>query len=173
MKRSIAAMFAFSVLPGCVQTPRIPATEIKLISIQAEEHLLKAHISANRELTSLFRTYENANQLPPSLICSLDGDRDFSVNHRIKLSASGTVELDQDQARNGRFNYTAILFLVEKSDGGSNYSVDPVQMMQLNALEPSISCKVAITAYGYKAFYSNEIEVSRHLFFDALGRTSH
>lgn len=170
MKAILFGLVALSLLTGCAKTARIPATDLTFISIQGEDSILKARFSADRQLTTLFATYEGENQLPPLLTCSLNGDRDLSVNHRISLSAAGTVTPDTDQAEGHRFGYVSTLLLMEKDSSGSTYGVSLDKVRRALPVNQEVSCSVAITAYGYNAYYTGEMKIPAKKFLQALER---
>jgi hypothetical protein len=64
---------------GCVKTASIPPADLTLSSLGlGPDNLFTAHFNSTVDLESAFNDYENANQLTPTLICSLDRSIDRS-----------------------------------------------------------------------------------------------
>lgn len=90
----------------------------------------------------------------------LDDDKDFSAGHYQKSSGHGLVDKEQAGKDPLKYNYVTTTFLRKTKTKGSS-DVD-LSVAELNALlwnRKSIPCKVVITAYGYKPYCSNTMNI--------------
>lgn len=157
MKKTLLLLAALS---GCTQMPHIPPANIAYTSVSREhDNLLRLRFSAAIQLTQALKIYDNANQLPPRLVCSLDNDPDFSVNHVIQHSAEGTVEQVDDTAPSTGFNFVAIMHLTRHGDGLPSPAVQQPTAGDGLTSRNNIACKVIIYTYGFKPYYSNAMTV--------------
>ncbi|WP_445178061.1 hypothetical protein [Pseudomonas sp. McL0111] len=144
---------------GCVRTASIPPADLTLSSVETgPKNLLIINFSSTVDLANAFNAYENANQLTPTLTCSLDGDMNFSPEHSISMRAEGLVATDSEFKSNFGF-YSELVFYNTRADGTQHDLNDYEAIRPRLANQSSIPCKVRITAYGYKAYYTNTLFV--------------
>lgn len=142
---------------GCVKTANIPPADLTLSSFElGPNNLFTVKFTSTVDLSSAFNDFENANQLTPTLTCSLDGDMDFSSEHAISIKAEGLVNANSKTKPNRTF-ISELIFYNTKPDGTqldlNNY--EAVRPLLTN--KAFIPCKVRITAYGYAAYYTNTL----------------
>lgn len=119
-------------------------------------NLFTVKFKSTVNLTRAFNDYENANQLTPTLTCSLNHDLDFSSEHSINVRAEGLVTAAEKPPQD--FAYISeLVFYNTKSDGTQHDLNDYEAIKPLLLTQPSVPCKVRITAYGYNAYYSNTL----------------
>ncbi|WP_238350005.1 hypothetical protein [Pseudomonas sp. SWRI111] len=94
------------------------------------------------------------------LKCALAEDQDFSVGKGIRFSAFGLIRSDKTEANSAKFSYFTRAFISEtSSDRSSERNLTNVEMNNLLSNKTQVPCKVVITAYGYKPYYSNTMNI--------------
>lgn len=142
---------------GCVKTASIPPADLTLSSFGlGPDNLFTAHFSSTVDLERAFNDYEKANQLTPTLICSLNRDTEFSSKHPIAVKAEGRVNASGQVRPNYKFS-SNLIFYYTNPDGTQRDLNDYDAIKPLLTSQISIPCKVRITAYGYQAYYSNTL----------------
>jgi len=171
MNKSLGAIcVAVLLCTGCVKTASIPPADLTLLSFgPGASQLLTARFSSTVDLQRAFNDYENANQLVPTLICSLDGDGDFSTEHEIAVKAEGRVSASSDSQANDRF-FSELIFYYRDANGTQRDLNDYDAFKPLLAAQASVPCKVRITAYGYKAYYTHTLLIPSPLMLEQMSR---
>jgi hypothetical protein len=148
---------ALLLCAGCAKTANIPPADLTLSSFEmGPNNLFTVKFKSTVNLTRAFNDYENANQLTPTLTCSLNHDLDFSSEHSINVRAEGLVTAAEKPPQD--FAYISeLVFYNTKSDGTQHDLNDYEAIKPLLLTQPSVPCKVRITAYGYNAYYSNTL----------------
>ena len=155
---------------GCVKTASIPPADLTLSSFGlGPDNLFTAHFSSTVDLESAFSDYEKSNQLTPTLICSLNRDMEFSSEHSIAIKAEGRVNASS-QARPNYIFSSDLIFYYTNPDGTQRDLNDYDAIKPLLASQPSIPCKVRITAYGYEAYYTNTLLIPSRLMMEQIFR---
>lgn len=108
------------------------------------------------------------------LICSLDDDADFSIEHAFALRRfmRGDIE-SADQAGKGQplFTYSPELNFRETRDGGSSdHALSKTEVNSLLAGRSSIPCKAVMTIVGYAPYYSMTMRVPTKALLDEVNR---
>ncbi|WP_248807310.1 hypothetical protein [Pseudomonas sp. MWU13-2100] len=155
---------------ACAKTASIPPADLALSSFElGPNSLYTITFTSNINLLKAFNIYENANQLTPMLTCSLDHDLDFSANHSINVKAEGRVTAKSESKTSYAF-ITELIFYHTNLDGTqldqNSYNV----IKPLIATNILIPCKVRITAYGYKAYYTNTLLIPSALMMDQMSK---
>lgn len=155
---------------ACAKIASIPPADLTLSSFETgPNNLYTITFTSNIDLLNAFNTYENANQLTPMLTCSLDNDLDFSVDHSINVKAEGRVTSKSES----KINYTFLADLVfyHTNVDGTQLDQNSYDVIKpLIAAQTSIPCKVRITAYGYKAYYTKTLLIPSTLMMDQMSK---
>ncbi|WP_454563899.1 hypothetical protein [Pseudomonas sp. AIG] len=102
---------------GCGKTASIPPANLTLSSFElGPANLFMAHFSSTVDLERAFNDYEKANQLTPTLICSLNRDMGFSSEHSIAIKAEGRVNASIQAKPNYKFS-SDLIFYYTNPDG--------------------------------------------------------
>jgi hypothetical protein len=155
---------------GCVKTASIPPADLSLSSFGlGSDNLFTANFSSTVDLQSAFNDYEKANQLTPTLICSLNRDMEFSSEHSIAINAEGRVTASTQAKPNYKFS-SGLIFYYTNENGTQRDLNDYDAIKPLLASQASIPCKVRITAYGYDAYYTNTLMIPSRLMMEQIFR---
>jgi len=142
---------------GCVKTANIPPADLTLSSFElGPNNLFTVKFTSTVDLVNAFNDFENSNQLTPTLICSLDGDMDFSSEHSINIKAEGLVNAISQTRPNYTFT-SELVFYNTRPDGTQLDLNDYEAVRPLLVNKALIPCKVRITAYGYKTYYTKSL----------------
>lgn len=152
------------ICSGCTQTPNIPPSSLTFSGFMRYDNNVQLYVTleSNQNLTSIFNIYEKQNQNPPMFICSLNKDHNFDVNHTIKSQGLGLLEPDTAAHNAGRYAFKSTLAFnttEEKSISIPKSITSGNELEALLAGQESISCLVFITAYGFKAYYTDTVEI--------------
>ncbi|BAV77119.1 hypothetical protein PCAU_4910 [Pseudomonas chlororaphis subsp. aurantiaca] len=116
------------------------------------------HFNSDVDLLDLYGKGRGRGQISTKLLCALGADQDFTVGHFMEPSASGLIEDDTLHSSREKFSYLTSALLSD--------TFEPTQpkrtiheLNQLLANKQNIPCKAVITAFGYKAYYSNTLQL--------------
>lgn len=153
---------------GCVKTANIPPADLTFSSFElGPNNLFAVKFTSTVDLTNAFNDYENTNQLTPTLTCSLEGDMDFSSEHAINIKAEGLVVANSEAKPNFAFT-SELVFYNTRPDGTQHDLNDYNAIRWILTKKSSIPCKVRITAYGYKAYYTNTLIITTKKITDKI-----
>ncbi|WP_460120312.1 hypothetical protein [Pseudomonas sp. H3_G09] len=159
-KLSVGLMLIFCT--SCAKDHSVPPANLNFHTLEREGHssLYAFYYGSDVDLLDLFNRGKRVGAASTMLKCALGEDEDFSITNRFRYSAYGLVDEDASNKARGRFNYVTSAFLSQTQDNGSTQ--DNLSVPELNDLlsrKKSIPCKVVITAYGYKPYYSNTMNI--------------
>ena len=162
------------VCAGCVQQLQAPPAAVSFVRFERTGYAYKLTFVSNKG----FLAAPYTDKLPVVghwLICSLDEDTDFSIDHAFSLRRfmRGVTE-SADQAGKGRqppFVYSTELNFSETLDGGaSDRALSKADVDSLLAGRSSIPCKVVMTIDGYRPYYSMIMQVPTAALLDEVNR---
>ncbi|WP_166219617.1 hypothetical protein [Pseudomonas atagonensis] len=166
----VVIYLAVLLCSGCVKTASIPPADLTLSSFElGASNLFTAHFSSTVDLQNAFNDYEKANQLSPTLICSLNRDTEFSSEHSIAIKAEGRVLASSQAKPNYKFS-SELIFYYTNPNGTQRDLNDYEAIKPLLESQTSIPCKVRITAYGYEAYYSNTLDIPSRVMIEQIFR---
>lgn len=155
---------------GCAKTASIPPADLTLSSFGlGSNNLFTARFSSTVDLQNAFNDYEKSNQLTPTLICSLNRDLEFSSEHSINIKAEGRVTANSETKPNYKFS-SELIFYYTNPNGTQRDLNDYDAIKPLLESQTSIPCKIRITAYGYKAYYTNTLLIPSRLMIEQMLR---
>ena len=155
---------------ACAKTAGIPPAELTLSSFQrGANNLFFVDFQSTVDLENAFNDYEGVNQLTPMIICSLDRDTEFSSEHSINIRAEGRVRAGSEQKPNYRF-VSDLVFYNTNPDGTQRDQNDYEAIKPLLVAQAAIPCKVRVTAYGYKAYFTNFLYIPSSLMIEQMFR---
>lgn len=114
------------------------------------------HFSSNLDLDEVY-SHLDSGKIGQSLICSLEKEPVFEMSHVIPVY--GTALIRRDPSAPG-FSYTGSIKFAETLDGGdSDTLIYRSRFRALTEGRTAIPCKMYMTAFGYKAYYSDSMYV--------------
>lgn len=156
-------IIGFLLCASCLRL-NVPPARIEFVSINHEIYSsYNLRFTSDRDLIHLYEVHGRRGQIGTSIHCSLDGDLDFSVEHQIALEAYGGVDDMRLIEGDRRYELSAnIRFQNNSLNDGINW-IRPVELIQILKPKDYVLCKVVITAFPFKAYYSKVmyIPVSR------------
>ncbi|MBX8576849.1 hypothetical protein [Pseudomonas cichorii] len=164
-------LLAALLCTACAKTPNIPPADLGFLSFEkGPNNLYIVHFTSNVALLTAFKDYENSNQLPPMLICSLNRDTKFSADHAIAIKAEGVVKAKKESKLNHNY-IVSLIFYYTNPDGTQRSDNDYNAIKPLLLAQDSIPCKARITYYGFKAYYSKTLLIPAKLMLEKLNTT--
>lgn len=138
---------------SCAMNHGKPIAELDYIGVERyqDKRIYQVSFASNVDVVNLFKS-----KISQTLICSLDGDTDFSVAHRIHQYGEGLIEPVQ---RGSGWVFKADLIFSEVKSSTSDAVMRSETLRSLLARQASIACKVRINAYSYKTYFSEVMQV--------------
>jgi hypothetical protein len=162
VKKLIISAIAL-ICSACARTPHIPTASLTFAGFaHYDDSLLYVTLESDQNLSKVFNIYEKQSQNTPKLVCSLNHDINFDVNHTIKTRGIGLLEADATPSKNERFYFRSSLSFnaTEEREISIPTSITSGAVLEtLLAGQESIPCQVYITAYGFKAYYTNTVYI--------------
>jgi len=161
MKRLSVLLLAI-LCSSCAKDHTVPPANLHFLSVERESIglLYKIHYGSDVNLLDLFGRGMGKGAASTMFECPLGDDQNFSITNRFRYSAYGLIEVDETSPASGKFNYMTSAFLRQTQNNGT--SQEDLSVQELNALllgKQQIPCKVVVTAYGYKPYYSNTMNL--------------
>jgi hypothetical protein len=169
LKRLVVAFMALSCA-ACFSTPEPPAL-LQFVSFTKKTYGYDFEFTSD---TDFFATYWVRGRRPVVvrwLVCSLDDDTNFAVDHTLKRFMRGSIEPVLRHAVDQRlkFSYTTHLnFSVTNDQGTSDDDLSSQEVNRLLADRTTIPCKVVMTIYLSKPYYSKTMHVPAKALLDAV-----
>lgn len=159
---------------GCVTHLQEPPAAVTFVRFEKTRDAYKLTFESNADFLAASYT----DKLPVVghwLICSLDSDTDFSIDHAFSLRRfMRGLTASADHAGSGprsSFVYSAELTFSETLDGGaSDHRLSKTAVDSLLAGRSGISCKVVMTIAGYAPYYSMTMRVPAKALLDEIDR---
>jgi hypothetical protein len=154
--RVFASLLIVSLCSACMRDHHQPIANLAYLRSQPVEGRISFHLyfASDLDLDEVYSHLEGSGKIGQRLYCSLEREPQFSMGHVIPAFGEGTVErIGQD---GGRYLYLSSLHFAETSDEGrSDRFIDQRRFKEILAGRRNVPCKVVMTAYGYKAYFSN------------------
>ncbi|WP_148050436.1 hypothetical protein [Pseudomonas brassicacearum] len=151
------------ICSACARTPNIPTASLTFVGFaNYGDALLYVTLESDQNLSKVFNIYEKQNQNTPKLVCSLNHDKNFDVNHTIKTRGIGLLEADATPSKNGHFYFRSSLSFNTTEEREISIPTPITSGAVLETLlagQESVPCQVYITAYGFKAYYTNTVYI--------------
>lgn len=149
------------VCSACAKDPLKPPATLSFMSVEREKSLLYAiRYQSDIDVLDLFGRGERVGMISGMLRCALADDHDFTVGKAMQFSAFGLIRSEDNAGQKGAFSYLTRAFMVEtSSDRSSERNLSVAELNHLLSNKQQIPCKVVVTAYGYKPYYSNTLHI--------------
>ncbi|QRY80402.1 hypothetical protein JVX91_04585 [Pseudomonas sp. PDNC002] len=114
------------------------------------------YFASDLDLDDVYSHLEGSGKIGQRLVCSLEREPIFAMDHVIPVFGYGTVDrIGQDS---GQYLYSSSLHFSETEDEGrSDRFINQQRFKEVLAGRTSIPCKVVMNAYGYKAYFSHTL----------------
>ena len=152
---------AIALGSGCAKDHTKPPANIDFVSVKREKTFLyDIRYQSDIDVLDLFGRGERVGMVSGMLRCALADDHDFTMGTAIQFSAFGLIRSDENAQQTGTFSYLTRAFMVEtSSDRSSERNLSVAELNHLLSNKQQIPCKVVVTAYGYKPYYSNTLHI--------------
>ncbi|UEB94166.1 hypothetical protein LIS66_17450 [Pseudomonas sp. HN2] len=160
MNRTLLCAF-LAICSGCAKDHVMPAAHLKFMSVEREQSVLYViRYQSDVDILDLFGLGEREGMISGMLKCALADDQDFSVGKGIRFSSYGLIRSEKTKSESAKFSYFTRAFMSEtSSDQSSERHLSVAELNNLLSNKTQIPCKVVITAYGYKPYYSNTMNI--------------
>lgn len=139
---------------GCVKDHGIDPLPLRFQSFTDSKYRYDLRFQADEDLLSLFERHTGTGQISERLVCALDGDENFDLEHVITYNLSGSPEFES-RAPDGSFNYLARMsFDKTQPSRSSSTELNRETIQRLLEKRTTIPCKLYITAFPYHAYFS-------------------
>jgi len=158
--KKILLLLLIITCSSCAKDHGKTAADLDFLSIERinDLNLYTIHYSSNINVMDLYGRGIGEGVASTKLLCALDNDNDFSVEHTLERSAYGLIYQDSPQTTGKKFNFLTKAFLSETLNlGQSRRDLSISELNRLLSNRETIPCKVVITAYGFKPYYSNSM----------------
>lgn len=139
---------------GCVKDHGIDPMPLRFLSFTDNTHRYDLRFQADEDLSSLFERHTGTGQISEGLVCALDGDENFDLEHVIVYNLSGWPDFES-RAADGSYNYLAQMRF-SKTEPNRSTSTDLTRdtIQRLLEKRTTIPCKLYITAFPYRAYFT-------------------
>lgn len=159
MKKIFTLLFVM-LCTSCVKDHGKPPANLEFMSVARIEDFTaySIHFSSDIDLLDLYGKGRGKGQISTQLLCALGSDLDFNVEHFMEPSASGLINDNDSHSTGKKFNYFTRTLLSNSFEPSQPTKVI-AELNRLLANKQTIPCKAVITAYGYKPYYSNTLQL--------------
>ncbi|MGA5482050.1 hypothetical protein [Pseudomonas siliginis] len=148
------------VCSGCAKDHSKPAANLSFVSVKRERTLYDIRYQTDVDVLDLFDQGQRKGMIAGFLTCALGDDHDFSIEKAMQFSAVGLIESDGEPRPGEKFSYLTSAFLVETSSNRSSQRyLSRLELNDLLSNKSQIPCKLFVTAFGYKTYYSNTMNI--------------
>ncbi len=150
-----------TICSGCAKDHVKPPANLSFESVERENSSLYViRYQSDVNVLDLFDRGERVGMISGMLHCSLADDHDFSVGKAIQFSAFGLIRSEKNGDATAKFSYLTRAFLSETSnDRSSERDLSVTELNHFLSDKQQVPCKVVVTAYGYKPYYSNIMNI--------------
>ncbi len=134
-----------------------PSAKLNFVKVAKLQYSYQIDFESDRNVEALFAENHNQKVVYRRFQCALENDHDFSVEHSIKLTFDGTMDISNNgkPLPNGKFGYTSTGDFIESvNNGSSSNELDDKFVRTLLAAKETIPCKLLMTIYFSNAYYS-------------------
>jgi hypothetical protein len=158
LRKIVAPLLIALACSACMKDHHQPIANLAYLRVEPEAERVSFNLffASEIDLDEVYSRLDGSGKIGQSLSCSLERDPVFAMDHVIPLFGSGTLErVGQEQ---GRYLYRSSLHFSETTDEGrSDRFIDQRRFNEALAGRTTVPCKVVMTAYGYRAYFSNTL----------------
>ncbi|PMQ04392.1 hypothetical protein DyAD56_15430 [Dyella sp. AD56] len=159
---------------ACFSTPEPPA-ELTFTGISPKGYSYELTFDSDTDFFAPYWVRGRRPVVTRFLKCSLDDDADFSVDHVLLRFMRGSIEEAEQKAPSNTslFKFKVLLNFQETDSGGSgSKNLHAATVSRLLAGRSTIPCKVVMTIYLAKPYYSKTMRVPVKALLDAVAQPS-
>ena len=151
--RTLLAVCLFCVpLSAC--SAKKPVADLAFSHFKKAGDAYEVGFKSNIDLDALYASEKDEKVVSRRLICALDKDRDFSVNHSLQKYLRGEIApLAQKQPSTYSYLAHADFYKSFDNDTTRQY-IDERELAEILSKTPEIACKVVMTVYMKSPYYS-------------------
>jgi hypothetical protein len=147
----------------------VPPARLEFVSIErANSSYYDLRFTSDRNLINLYEDYGRQGQISTTIHCSLNGDADFSIEHRIEMEASGRVSAMRLIEGDRRYEMLAHIRVENHGINDGFNDIRPIELVRMLKPQQYIPCKVVITAFPFVAYYSKVMYLPTSRFIDQV-----
>jgi len=123
------------------------------------------------DIDSLFASAHTRKVVAKKLICALEDDRDFSVEHNMARFFRGGVEFQEAVLEKSRQKYRYLsdgIFYLSFDNGSQVTKLTEDEVVSLLSNKKEIECKVIMTIFLSRPYYSATMKISAEKISDLL-----
>jgi len=146
---------------GCASEAK-PLANLTFSVIQKAPAGYTIEFYSDIEIDSLFASESTRKIVSRQLICALENDRNFSVEHKITRFFSGDVELQKTDSDNSDRGYRYLsngLFYLSFNNGSRLAKLTEREVINLLSVQDELECKVVMTVFLSKPYYSAAMKI--------------
>lgn len=152
---------AFGLVAGCFSMEK-PVAQIEFQGIYKAEDQYRIRFNSSVNLDILYNEKNDEKVVSRRLVCSLADDVNFSVDHNLEKFFRGYFEVSSTSSNmeEGPFKYESIgNFYFSQDRGTSKRVFDEIDLIQILGLRTTIPCRVVMTIYLRKPYYSTIMHI--------------
>ena len=139
-------------------TAKAPTAQINYLGIKAVGFNYHVKFASDVHILELFSNNRHQRVVFAELVCSMDADHNFDVEHRLKYSAHGGFDLLEKISVSGKpmyvFDADIGFWKASESEMGSDRSLPRDEIGELLKKTAAIPCKVRMTVNFSEPYYS-------------------
>lgn len=140
-----------------------PVARVNYLGIKAVGYNYHLKFASDQPILELFAKNKHQRVVLAELVCSLDADHDFDIEHNLKYFARGGFEVAEKAANKAEAKYVfeAIVHFWEGHGNniGSDQALAKEELDLLLKGKEEIPCKVRMTVYLSSPYYSETMMV--------------
>lgn len=139
-----------------------PVAQIDFQGIYKTEDQYRIKFVSSVNLDILYNEQNDEKVVSRRLVCSLVDDVNFSVDHNLEKFFRGhfEVSLTSSNMEDGPFKYESIgNFYFSQDRGTSKRVIDDIDLIQTLRLRTTIPCRVVMTIYLRRPYYSTIMHI--------------
>ncbi len=151
------AFIALAVVTLVACSHNKPSAKLTYVKVAKIPHSYQIDFESDLNVEALFAQNHNQKVVYRRFVCALENDHDFSVEHTIERTFSGTMDIANNgkPLSNGRFGYTSVGDFNETfNQRTSDELIDLKVLRTLLIAKQTIPCKLFMTVYLSNAYYS-------------------
>lgn len=159
--RMFIASFLLVALADCTSSSKPPAN-LNFSSIEKSSLGYAIEFYSDMDIESLFSTERTRKIVARSLVCALENDHDFSVEHNIERAFRGGVELQGSELRGTKKQYRYLSegnFFYSFNNGSQQAPLEKDEVIKLLAEKSVIECRIVMTIYFSKPYFSGSMMI--------------
>ena len=158
MELRYMSLFVLFLLSGCLARER-PIANLKFSSFQQSGARHSITFYSDQAIDALFFPDKGEKTVSRSVICALGEDRDFRVEHNLEKLFDGDLVLEKKEgARSYRYTSSGNFFL-SWDDDTYRRVIESGEVLNLMGDKQEVECKVVITVYLYRPYYSHAMKI--------------